>query len=90
MEKTIQELIEKLKSEVLNEVLKGMQVQQPQPKKLFYNLKELVQLTGITYLGLKGRLKRGTLKGAKDGNTWLVSAVEVERLINHLNHQKRG
>jgi len=58
--------------------------------KMFYNLKQLEEITGITRLGLKGRIKRGTLKASKDGNTWLVSVKEVERLLNQLEYKKRA
>lgn len=56
--------------------------------KVFYTLKDLEQMTGITHEALKGRIKRGTLKAIKDGNTFLVTKDEVERFIERLNKQR--
>lgn len=78
-------MAEKIKSDLLAEM-----DMQPPVKKLFYNLRELEVVTGITYLGLKGRIKRGTLMGVKSGNVWLVSTDEVTRFVNQLHHQKRA
>lgn len=67
-----------------------IQEQSKPVSKLFYNLKELEKLTGISYLGLKGRIKRGTLKASKNANKWLVTKDEVQRLIDDLNRKKRA
>lgn len=55
--------------------------------KLFYTLKELEQMTGISFLALKGRIKRGTLIATNEGNVTLVRKDEVDRLIEKLNQQ---
>jgi len=78
-----------LKQLVKDEVARLI-IEPPQKTKLFYNLKELVEITGITYLGLKGRIKRGTLRASKCANTWLVSEDEVNRLIDKLEQQNRA
>lgn len=76
---------------IKDEVNNQLQQEQNKPvTKLYYNLKELEQLTGISYLGLKGRIKRGTLKASKNANKWLVSNDEVQKLIDDLNRKKRA
>jgi hypothetical protein len=82
LEQTITKIVElKVQQELASRLA------QATPKKQFYNLKELAEISGITFLGLKGRIKRGNIKATKDGNTVLVSAKEVERLLNSLRYK---
>lgn len=55
--------------------------------KVFYTLKEVEQITGISYEALKGRIKRKTLFSVKDGNIILIPKDELNGLIDKLNRQ---
>ena len=91
-EKMIESLMPffELAVEIMSQKIKDEIANKQEIKKLFFNLKELELITGITYLGLKGRIKRGTIKASKNGNTWLISSDEVERIVNQLHNNKRA
>ena len=79
--------MEDLIEQRVNEKLKVFVQKTTEAPKAFYSLKEVSHLTGITFLGLKGRQKRGTLKCVNEGNVVLVPKSEVERLLDKLKRQ---
>lgn len=74
---------EKKIKEVIDAHIKNHLLLQP----LFYNLKTVESLLGISKIALKNRIRRGTIKAVKDGNIILIPKKEVQRLINALNFQ---
>lgn len=49
-------------------------------KKFGYNLKEASDYLNISRPALKARIKRGTVKAYRDGNTYIIPVQEIERL----------
>jgi len=49
-------------------------------KKFGYNLKEASDYLGISRPALKARIKRGTVRAYRDGNTYIIPVQEIERL----------
>lgn len=45
-------------------------------------LKQVAELTGIKPDNLRQRIARKTLKATKIGNTWVISNVELKKLLN--------
>ena len=60
---------------------------QPAQRKLYYNLKEVSEITGISVCALKGRIHRKTLKAAHDSTTILIPTKELDRLLSKLDKQ---
>jgi len=60
-----------------------------EPIKLFYSIKDIVEITALSYSGILNRIKRGTIKGCKSQNTYLVSQKNLEIFINQLEYKKR-
>ena len=55
--------------------------------KLFYNLAEVSNATGISKLALKGRIKRGTLNANYNDNVILISTSEFKRFIYKIENK---
>lgn len=49
-------------------------------KKFGYNLKEASDYLNISRPALKARIKRGTVKAYRDGNTYIIPVQEIKRL----------
>ncbi len=57
------------------------------PPKLFYNLKEVSHMTGLTIRAIKERYRRGTLQVVYDNTTPLIPADSLNELVEKLNRQ---
>ena len=53
-------------------------------------LKEAAALLGVTPDNLRGAIARGSLKAAKHGRDWWVTAAEVERYRKESRRGRRG
>ena len=53
--------------------------------KQYYSLNEVVEITGLSVLALKGRRKRGSIKLVNEGNCILMAKAELDRLLSKLN-----
>lgn len=80
------ELKENIKEELLKE-LEPIVIAKYKAKKLFYSLKEVSHITGLTIHAIKGRYRRKNLSVVYDGTTPLIPSDEVNRLIEKLNKQ---
>lgn len=54
------------------------------PEKVYYSIREVAEITGLTVNALKGRRKRGTLSFINEGNSILMHKNELERFLNKL------
>ena len=68
------------------EIKRELEAQQL-PKKLFYSLKEVSHITGLTERAIKGRYNRKTLQVVYDGTTPLIPAESLDELIEKLRKQ---
>jgi hypothetical protein len=57
------------------------------PTKLFYNLKEVSHITGLSVRAIKERYRRGTLQVVYDGTTPLIPTESLDELIEKLRKQ---
>jgi hypothetical protein len=57
------------------------------PTKLFYNLKEVSHITGLTVRAIKERYRRGTLQVVYDGTTPLIPTESLDELVEKLRKQ---
>ena len=78
----LQDFNEDWKDELKKE-LKGNQL----PTKLFYSLKEVSHITGLSVRAIKERYRRGTLQVVYDGTTPLIPAESLNELVEKLNRQ---
>jgi hypothetical protein len=78
----LQDFNEDWKDELKRE-LKGNQM----PTKLFYSLKEVSHITGLSVRAIKERYRRGTLQVVYDGTTPLIPAESLNELVEKLNRQ---
>ena len=77
-----------LKHLVKDEV-KRLVDQQTTIEKKMYSLKEVSYITGLSIHAIKGRYRRGNLDVVYEGQTPLIPADEVDRLIDKLERQKK-
>jgi hypothetical protein len=88
------ELITQFKQEVKDEILNELKADFTQLKesrgvsKLYYSIKEVSELTGLTFNAVKGRQRRGTLKVVYEGQTPLIPSDEVNKLVARLDRQR--
>jgi hypothetical protein len=88
MKKSLIELLEELKNEIICEVLGIIRREFSRPmKKEFYSLEEVSEITGLSKTSIKGRYRRGTIHRVYSGNKPLIPATEVEKLLHKLNLQ---
>jgi hypothetical protein len=78
----LQDFNEDWKVEMKRE-LEGAQL----PTKLFYSLKEVSHITGLSVRAIKERYRRGTLQVVYDGTTPLIPAESLNELVEKLNRQ---
>lgn len=57
------------------------------PTKLFYSLKEVSHITGLTVRAIKERYRRGTLQVVYDGTTPLIPTESLDELVEKLRKQ---
>jgi hypothetical protein len=57
------------------------------PTKLFYSLKEVTHITGLSIRAVKERYRRGTLQVVYDGTTPLIPVESLNELVEKLNRQ---
>lgn len=57
------------------------------PTKLFYSLKEVSHITGLSIRAIKERYRRGTLQVVYDNVTPLIPADSLNELVEKLNRQ---
>ncbi|MBI3136037.1 MAG: hypothetical protein HYZ14_15275 [Bacteroidetes bacterium] len=84
--RSLEEMVDRRVEEKLNRMASPQKLNEG---KEYYSLKEVSHITGITFLGLKGRQKRGTLKCVNEGNTVLVPKNELERILKLLSRQQK-
>ncbi len=88
------ELITKLKQEIKKEILFDLKTDLKQLKesksvaKLYYSIKEVAEVTGLTFNAVKGRQRRGTIQVVYEGQTPLVPSDEVNKLLKKLERQR--
>jgi excisionase family DNA binding protein len=51
-------------------------------EKMFYDAKEIVQITGLSRPHIYNMLKSGVIKSVKVGNRILIPIKEIEKLCN--------
>jgi predicted XRE-type DNA-binding protein len=69
MKKSLIELLEELKKEIICEVLGIIRREFSKPtKKEFYSFEEVSVITGLTKSSIKGRYRRGTIERVYSGN----------------------
>jgi hypothetical protein len=69
-----------------DELKKELEIKQL-PTKLFYSLKEVSHVTGLTVRAIKERYRRGTLQVVYEGTTPLIPAESLDELIEKLRKQ---
>jgi len=76
---------------IKTEIKKQLKEKSPtkEPIKLFYSINDIVEITALSYSGVLNRIKRGTIKGRKSQNTYLVSKKNLDVFINQLEYKKR-
>ena len=83
-------LFERAIRTAVEEELKRREKEEFKVEKLYYSLKEVSMITGLTVLAIKGRYRRGTLGVVRSGQTPLIPADEVERLLLKLDEQRKS
>ena len=78
---------EEVKDEVMNEVERAL-IDRYSVKKEYYSLKEVAHLTGLSVHAIKGRYRRSALAVVYEGQTPLIPADEVGRLLAKLERQR--
>ena len=73
-----------IKKQLIHE-LNGRQSTTLNAVKQYYSLKEVVEITGLSVLALKGRRRRGSIKLINEGNCILMSKDELNKLLEKLN-----
>ena len=82
----LEEYIYNSHSELKKELIAEMEAK-ILPTKLFYSLKEVHHITGLSIRAIKGRYTRGTLQVVYDNVTPLIPADSLNELIDKLNRQ---
>ena len=82
----LQEFNDDFKMEIRNELILEWE-SRVLPQKLFYNLKEVSHITGLSIRAIKERYRRGTLQVVYDGVTPLIPADSLNELVEKLNRQ---
>lgn len=53
--------------------------------KQFYTIQETADLLGVHHQTIRNWIRQGTLKAAKLGTHWRISAEEIARFVNPAN-----
>ena len=83
----LQDFSEEFKEDIKSELMIELD-SKVLPPKLFYSLKEVSHITGLSVRAIKGRYGRGTLDVVYEATTPLIPATEVSMLVDKLNRQR--